>query len=265
MKLTFREVSFVSFCFTLIFSVEYCILLSVRREGPVRFKSENCPVTNCGSGWGDIHSTLLKYSEQQLSWQNHSRKDYEELFKEPPDSSGCHIPEQSELALQGHAVLLGSWKKWSCQAVGPAPQCALEAQSSLTTRVLERHTLLMFLWCPAGLSVMEHSPLPVVCIPAAGALWADSSVASSWSWHFLTTPALAPPHYCTYTFKSADSFYPGNLPFVWWYQESFDTLRSVFGAVWKVMQISNCKAYLLYNLGVGESKNCFVGRVCLAF
>lgn len=52
MKLTFREVSFVSFCFTLIFSVEYCILLSVRREGPVRFKSENCPVTNCGSGWG---------------------------------------------------------------------------------------------------------------------------------------------------------------------------------------------------------------------
>lgn len=82
-------------------------------------------------------------------------------------------------------------QKGSCEAVASAPQCALEAHSRLTTRVLERHISDVPVM-PCWVVIMEHSSFPIKCIPAAGTLWADSSVASSWSWHFLTTLSLAP-------------------------------------------------------------------------
>lgn len=123
-------VSFVSFCFTIIFNVEYCmefLLISVRREGLVRtlFQIRKLPchwlwLRLGGHSFYCIQTFSLNYPGQQLSWQNHPRREYGEFLKELPDSSGSHVPEQSQFALQGHTVLLDSWKPWSCKAVGPA-------------------------------------------------------------------------------------------------------------------------------------------------
>lgn len=146
-------------------------------------------VTVCGTGM----FVLLLWTTQSSNWigkntQPKSKKNYSRSL--PAATRGvraCSV---------GHTVLLGNGKKKSCQAVAPAIQCALESQYRLSTCVLERPAMLMFLWYPAGLFVTGN--LQLVCSglvhPCCRRVWTGSLIANSRSWHFLITVCSCSPY-----------------------------------------------------------------------
>lgn len=150
------------------------LLLSARKEGLVRSLVEIRKLP-CHWLWlrlGDIHSTALNYPEQQLSWQNLSRREYGELLKELPESSECHVPEQSQLVLQGHL------SSWTAERIWAARQLALPS-------VWPRSTF------QADHSCFRKAHFWCCCDVLQGYLW--------WSTHFFPSSAFLLQEHCELT------------------------------------------------------------------